>query len=123
MCDLWECLAGVGREDRQRAPHAPVLLSVCCVLCVWPCSPSCLQLDDGKRVRKVPIVIEGGRGPHLLPLVEDPVLAQLNLCQHVGVVSERFQDALESYVKRNPHSVLLEDDTEGEANVREHVCV
>jgi hypothetical protein len=72
------------------------------------------QLEDGTRVKKVPIVIEGGRGPHLLPSVADPVLAQLNLCQYMGVVSERFQDALEGYVKRNPHSVLMEDDEEVE---------
>lgn len=94
------------------------------------------QLDDGRKVKKVPLAIPGAVLPHIQPRVPDPVrmprlvfylplavlseplcshglcfqvLAQLSLSNHVGVVSERFQDKLESYIERNPHSVLIED--------------
>jgi hypothetical protein len=47
---------------------------------------------------------------HVVPFVQ--VLSRLNLSHHVGVVSERFQDALEKYIKRNPASVLTDPDAE-----------
>ena len=37
-------------------------------------------------------------------------MSRLSLSDHVGVVSERFQDALENYIQRNPRSVLTDSE-------------
>jgi len=96
VCSVWEEAVVTKVRSKKAVPSVDV------------------KLLTGQKVKKIPLHVPGLRVPHLQPRVPDPVLSQLSKSNHVGVVSERFQDKLESYVERNPDLVLADGSEEAD---------